>query len=163
MCIRDSLFAGNDADLAIEAATELGIGTDGMESFVKNVGTLPRDKTLSLLKSADACISLLHQDELGKLSIMSKFFDYLPTGIPILNLGGHDYILSKIITGQKAGASFEYDDIDGIAAWLTALPDIEQPDSLALCQNWSAKKMTESMDNLFSEYIYNNFVGSCEA
>ena len=146
----ECLFAGNDAHLAVEAAEELGC-----PNIVKNMGTLPHAETKTLLESADATISLLHREKLGMISIMSKFLDYLPAGAPILNLGGSDYVLSRIITDQGAGGSFEYDDIDGMVNWLIALPEMEAPDTQKLCQDWSAAKMGQSMAKLFDETIAN--------
>lgn len=142
----ECLFAGNDAHLAVEAATVLGC-----PEIVKDMGVLPHNETTVLLKSADATISLLHREKLGKLSIMSKFLDYLPAGAPILNLGGNDYVLSRIITDQSAGGSFEYDDIDGIANWLVELPNMKAPDTVKLCQNWSADNMALNLANLFED------------
>lgn len=140
------LCAGNDAYLATEAAERLGC-----PEVVKDVGVLPHNETLDLLRSADANISLLMNEEIAKISIMSKFLDYLPAGAPILNLGADDYVLSRIINEQGAGASYAFDDIEGIANWLTALPTAKQPDTIRLCQDWSAQKMAERMADLFED------------
>lgn len=138
------LFAGNDAYHAVEAATDLGC-----PEIVKDLGILPHNETIELLRSADLTLSLLINEPLGKISIMSKFLDYLPAGAPILNLGDNDFVLSRIVKEQQAGASFPYEDIEGIADWLINLPNIGQPDTIRLCEDWSAQKMAQRMADLF--------------
>ncbi|GLQ35956.1 hypothetical protein GCM10007939_22400 [Amylibacter marinus] len=142
------LCAGNDAHLATAAAKELGC-----LEMVKDLGVLSHAETVDLLQSADATLSLLHNEDLGKISIMSKFLDYLPAGAPILNLGAHDAMLSRIIREDSAGGSFEYGDTDAIAAWIADLPNMAQPDTVALCQKWSAENMAKNVADLMARVL----------
>jgi hypothetical protein len=58
-----------------------------------------------------------HKSNKGILT--GKLFEYLAAGVPILCLGPADGDAAEIISKANAGATFGYNDIKGISAFLS--------------------------------------------
>ena len=135
------VFAGNDTHLALEAARRL----DALH-LVEDAGQRTFSETQNLLRAADVSVILLNAGGLGKIGIMSKFFDYLAAGAPILVLGPKDAALSRIIAEEGAGAAFEADEIDQIGLWLSKVHALSPIDLRGLCKRWSGAKMATAIE-----------------
>jgi len=141
-------FAGEDADLAKQAADNLKC-----PELVNILGNMEHAAAMNLIASADANVALLNDDEVARIGIMSKFFDYLPAGAPILTLGSPAAMLSRIVVEEDLGAAFSYQDIDKIAQWIAAVPSAKKPNTIEACNRWSALNMSASMATLFDETL----------
>jgi hypothetical protein len=142
-------FYGNDSHLAAEAAVKLGCA-----DMVKPMANVPFDECQAAINEADVNIALLHDDPVAKVSIMSKYFDYIPSGAPILLVGDPEALLSRIVEEDGAGASFAYAEVERVADWLVfALEGPKKlfPASDEICLKWSADAMAQSMVELFEE------------
>jgi glycosyltransferase involved in cell wall biosynthesis len=144
-------FLGSDSYLAAEVAKSLGA-----ETIVEVLGSLSHQDALQETENADALIALLHDDQVARIGIMSKFFDYIATGNPILVVGEKTAMLGKIVEDEKIGKSCEYSDISGMADWIASLvksPQKHDYDCVAVCRRWSANQMANSMVNLFERLL----------
>ncbi|MEM1039555.1 MAG: glycosyltransferase [Pseudomonadota bacterium] len=141
-------FAGEDTQIAIEAANLLAC-----RDLVKVHDTLTHSATQELLRSADATVALLHDDRIAQIGIMSKFFDYLPTGAPILCIGDANAMLSRIVQQDELGVAFLYSDIDQMARWIADLPGMRAPKTLDACEKWSSKQMALNVSELFDDVL----------
>ncbi|MDC0343800.1 glycosyltransferase [bacterium] len=142
-------FYGNDAHLAAEIAYRLGC-----VDLVKTFANVPFDQCQEAINEADVNVALLHDDPVAKVSIMSKYFDYITSGAPILLLGDPEALLSRIVEEDKVGASFDYSEVERIADWIVyalELPTKLIPASDEICLKWSAEAMSQSMSELFDE------------
>jgi glycosyltransferase involved in cell wall biosynthesis len=139
-------FLGSDSYLAGEIAQSLGA-----ESIVEVVGSLSHQDALRETENADALVALLHDDPVGRVSIMSKLFDYIATANPILVVGNRDTPLSQIVEDEKVGKAFEYSDINGMVDWIESVasqPQSHDYDCISVCKRWSADRMAESMSKV---------------
>lgn len=144
-------FIGSDSYLAAEEASRLD-ATD----IVEAVPALDHAATVRETEQADAVLAMLHRDPVGRVSIMSKFFDYIATGTPILVVGERCATLSKIVEQEGAGAAREYDDVEGMTQWIVRLerePQTMSYDAVAASGNWSADRMAERMSLVFQHVL----------
>lgn len=140
-------FIGADSRLAADAAQALGA-----VDLVETSGAVSHADSVKELQQAHALVALLHDDPVGRVSIMSKFFDYAITASPILVVGERIAMLSRIVVEHGMGQAFEYKDIEGMADWIVSVatkPDSYSYDCIDVCRQWSADKMASSMAALF--------------
>jgi glycosyltransferase involved in cell wall biosynthesis len=134
--------------MASDVAKRLNAG-----SLVTVHGSLGHADAILLLARSDVAVALLHDDPLARIGIMSKFFDYVAVGRPILVIGDRQAMLSRIVTDERCGAAREYGDIDGVRDWIIGVakdPVAARPDSVAVAQRWSAQEMARSYEKLFA-------------
>jgi glycosyltransferase involved in cell wall biosynthesis len=144
-------FIGSDSYLAAEVATAMG-----NPSIVEAVASMPHDEAVIETLRADAVVALLHDDPVARVSIMSKYFDYIATANPILVVGSRDATLSLIVENEKVGSVYEYGDIDGMAHWMESLansPQSHDYDCVEVCRRWSADRMARSMRNVLDSLV----------
>ena len=142
-------FYGNDAHLAAEIASRLGC-----VDLVKPMANVPFDQCQEAINEADVNVALLHDDPVARVSIMSKYFDYITSGAPILLVGAPEALLSQIVEEDKAGASFAYSEVERMADWMVYALEVPTklfPASDEICLKWSADAMAQSMSELFDE------------
>lgn len=144
-------FLGADSQIAGDAARKLG--ADGL---VEVVGPLRHADSLLAMQDADGLVALLHDDPVGRIGIMSKFFDYAATANPVLVVGETAAMLSRIVEEHNMGTGCEYADVAGMANWMVALATAPQEfdyDCISVCRHWSADQMAASMAKLFNSLI----------
>ena len=144
-------FIGDDSYLAADAAKKLGA-----EHLVEAIGALGHAETVAETEQADALLALLHNDPVARISIMSKFFDYVATANPVLVVGERQAMLSRIVEDDRAGTVREYSDIEGMAAWIAELaekPETFSYDPLPICKKWSADEMAKKMAALLNSLV----------
>ena len=140
-------FIGSDSHLALDAANSLGA-----TGLVEVIGSLGHAATVAETEQADAVLALLHRDPVERIRIMSKFFDYVGTGNPVLVVGEAQAMLARIVEEEGVGAARDYTDVDGMADWIKALaldPLEMSYDAIAICRKWSADSMAFKMAKLF--------------
>ncbi len=142
-------FIGIDSHIASVAAEKLGVA-----DMVVSHASLGHTETVKLTEQAHGLVALLPDDPLARIGLMSKFFDYVATGNPILVVGEKEAMFSRLVEDDGAGKAYEYHDVDGIAAWIVQLanqPEEMRPKAMDICRKWSADAMANSMENLFVE------------
>jgi len=108
-------------------------------------GFVPRKKSLSCLKGANALLLLL-SNKRGKNVIPSKTFEYIASSIPVLALVPGDGDVSNIIRKTKTGIVVEFGDIAGIKKAF-----------LKYYNNWKEKKSKLDFDyNEIAQYNLKN-------
>lgn len=131
-------FAGNDTHIAMKSAQELGA-----RDFVFDLGNLVIEDAERTLREASANVVILNSDQIGKIGLMSKFFDYIAAGAPIMVFGPKDSNLSQIVEEDGAGRAFDLSEIDAAADYIYRLKDAPAPDTRAICEKWSAQRMAQ--------------------
>ncbi len=144
-------FIGADSAIAGSAAQTLDA-----THLVDVVGPMSHAQSVQEMSNADAVVALLHDDPLGRIGIMSKFFDYAATANPVLVVGERVAMLSRIVEENGMGRACEYADIDGMATWIADLarqPHIFDYDCVDVCRRWSADAMAASLAKLFDVLV----------
>ncbi len=108
-------------DGAKKAMIEQKVYDLGLESVIMLPWQLPSDLPYSLSSASLAVVSL--GIRASKLAIPSKFVNYLSVGAPILSISSRDSEVSKLVTRYSCGRSFEPDDINGMAKFITNVAD----------------------------------------
>ena len=142
-------FAGNDSYIAADIAADLGL-----DKLVKAHGLLNKTNCQALVEKADALVALLHDDPMARLSIMSKFFDYAATGIPMMIIGDREAHLSHIVQEQKLGKTIEYQQIGKMVDWIMELsvkPVGGVANNRKIYEFWSPEKMALQMRDVLEE------------
>ena len=113
-------------------------------SHQKSVEFLAKSSILLLINAnAEGSEFLLH----------GKIFEYLASGKPILLLGAVDGIAANIIKSAKAGAAFDYNDVEGIANFLSEqyqnqLKGIRPEPDWKIIRQYSRKRLTQQLSDL---------------
>lgn len=94
----------------IDYAIEELINKYKLENNVIKMGTLPREKVLSIISNSQILLLLLNKAENAQGRIPGKFFEYLRTKRPILCLGPSGSDVEKILFETEHGLSLTYDD-----------------------------------------------------
>jgi glycosyltransferase involved in cell wall biosynthesis len=144
-------FLGADSHIAGDAARKLGA-----DKLVEVVGPLCHADSVLAMQDADGLVALLHDDPVGRIGIMSKFFDYAASANPVLVVGEKVAMLSRIVEEHSMGIGCEYSDITGMANWMAALANAPQDfdyDCISVCRHWSADAMAASMARLFEALV----------
>jgi glycosyltransferase involved in cell wall biosynthesis len=82
-----------------------------------------------------------------------KIFEYLASGKPILLLGAVDGIAAQIVKSANAGAAFDYNDVEGIARFLSEqyqnqIKGIRPAPNRAIIGQYSRKRLTQQLVDL---------------
>lgn len=100
----------------------------GLESVIMLPWQLPSDLPYSLSSGSLAVVSL--GVRASKLAIPSKLVNYLSVGAPILSISSPDSEVSRIVFKYSCGRSFEPDDINGMAEYITTVADDKELQSM---------------------------------
>jgi glycosyltransferase involved in cell wall biosynthesis len=110
-------FVGDFRDADRATIAELGL-----EERVELVPYLPRREALALQRDSDALLLLIPAGEgRGRFVVSTKVFEYLAAGRPILASVPEDGAAAALLRETGAGTVVPPDDVDAIAAALTAL------------------------------------------
>lgn len=78
------------------------------------------DEALKLMASSSLLLLIIPDHHSNKSIITGKIFEYLASGKPIICIGPTDGDAAEIIRESGCGASFGYDDSEGICEYLTS-------------------------------------------
>jgi hypothetical protein len=139
------IFAGPDSGVAKQVAEARGVG-----EWVRSVGILSREDTEALVGRADALgiIVASHDQE----SVPSKFYQYLPYGIPLL-LTGADDAASVSALHQAAGRGPVLSDASDVCEALAVIASGRakhwEQGNQSTWQKWSWRERASDLhDNL---------------
>ena len=93
---------------------------------------------------------LIPKTENNKHIIPGKIFEYLATNKTILVVGPTDSAVAQIVRQAKAGASFDYDDTEGIKGFLKQqyqnyIKEIHPNPDMDVIAQFSRKRLTQRL------------------
>jgi Glycosyltransferase len=88
-------------------------------SCVEFTSYLDHSHAVQSIINSSVVVLIIPDHKSNKGILTGKLFEYLASGVPVLCLGPADGDAAEIIDRAKAGATFGYDDIEGISAFLS--------------------------------------------
>jgi glycosyltransferase involved in cell wall biosynthesis len=95
------------------------ITSDIPASCVEFTSYLDHNLAVQSIINSSVLVLIIPDHKSNKGILTGKLFEYLASGVPVLCLGPSDGDAAEIIDRAKAGATFGYDDIEGISSFLS--------------------------------------------
>ncbi len=120
--VRDGIPPSNDINIRligrVDHSIKSAIDDFGLQNVTDYVDYVPHDEVMAWQQGASVLLLLLNQSKNAHGILPGKFFEYMATGRPILCLGPSDSDAAKILRETGSGVCLEYNDVEGIRAWV---------------------------------------------
>lgn len=111
----------------ISAEVKAAAKAAGVGELCTWVPPVPHDEALREMAAADMLLLATPQVDGEERIIPGKVFEYLAVRRPILALGPPDGDVAALLTDCEAGRAFARNDVDAMAAWISACMDRRGP------------------------------------
>jgi glycosyltransferase involved in cell wall biosynthesis len=91
-------------------------------SCVEFTPYLEHRQAIRSIMDSSVVVLIIPDHKSNKGILTGKLFEYLASGVPVLCLGPIDGDAAEVISRAKAGATFGYNDIEGISGFLSSIP-----------------------------------------
>jgi glycosyltransferase involved in cell wall biosynthesis len=135
------------------------------KAFVEQLGDsvefndfVPHRDVINIMLSSSALLMLIPKTDKNRFILPGKVFEYLATGKPVLVIGP-DSAATQIVKQAGTGATFDYDDMEGIKKWLSQqyqkrLQGILPAPDWEVINQFSRKRLTQQLaEIIFTQKI----------
>jgi glycosyltransferase involved in cell wall biosynthesis len=105
---------------------------------------------LSSIINSSVVVLIIPDHKSNKGILTGKLFEYLASGVPVLCLGPADGDAAEIIKKARCGASFSYDDSEGIAGFLRKMPSNDFYPDKEFIKEFTRKRLAEKINPLLT-------------
>ncbi len=102
-----------------------GIAGLGLADKVNYLGYLPHAASLQVLMGSNVLLHMLPDTDKNRMGTTGKLFEYIGSGVPILNIGPKEGDAAIFIEDAGAGATFGRGEGDGVLGFLNHLKKSE--------------------------------------
>jgi len=102
----------------VDASVHRAIAQHGLTDRVEVLPFLPHRQVLQYLLDSALLLLVVNRVAGNAWIITSKLYEYLGAGRPVLGIGPVAGDAAAVLRETKAGEMFDYDDVEGIAAYL---------------------------------------------
>ena len=123
---------------------------DCIENAVEFINYVSHAEAIDFMMSSHILLLLIPKTENNRHIMPGKIFEYLATGKTILVIGPDDSAVAQIVRQAKAGASFDYDDTEGINGFLKQqyqnyIKEIHPNPDMDVIAQFSRKRLTQRL------------------
>lgn len=102
----------------VDASVQQTIARYGLKEKVEVLPFLPHRQALQYLLSSALLLLVINRVAGNAGIVTSKLYEYLGAGRPVLGIGPVAGDAAAVLRETQAGAMFDYDDVEGIVAYL---------------------------------------------
>ncbi len=145
----------------IDTAVQETLVRNGLADQVQVLPFLPHRQALQYLLDSALLLLVINRVAGNAWIVTSKLYEYLGTGRPVLGIGPVDGDAAAVLQETRAGKMFDYDDVEGIAAflrqhyeaWKAGRTLAGAPPELAQCYSrpYLAGKLARLLDEITSQ------------
>ncbi|MCI6428282.1 MAG: glycosyltransferase family 4 protein [Rikenellaceae bacterium] len=129
----------------------------GLEGMTENLGYVSHETAVMEQCAAGVLILPLRKEPECRATLPGKLFEYLASRRPVIGFGDPDGAMGRIITGAKAGKTFDWDDESNLKAEILRLWDLFRQgrlsDSEEDIEAFSRIRLTRRMAELFDKVL----------
>ncbi|MFQ3576471.1 MAG: glycosyltransferase family 4 protein [Cytophagales bacterium] len=118
-------------------------------------GRLSHDEAVVKTSTSDLLLLSIFDDSLEG-SVPAKLFEYLGSKNPIICLGPPNGESANIIKKCQSGETFDFDDLNGMLEFLKNFPKMNIKPNIQELENFSRKKLTESLAKTLLQIQHNS-------
>ena len=156
LCEEDSEFRQKlRITLAGKTDTQIieSIKAAGLSEALRDKGYVSHEKAVRSQCAASVLILPLRQEPEYRATLPGKLFEYLASRRPVVGVGQTDGAMARILSESGAGATFEWEDRDGLKAEILRLwalfKEGKLADNPADIGRFSRRRLTTQMAALF--------------
>ena len=156
LCEQDSEFRQKlRITLAGKTDTQIieSIKAAGLSEALRDKGYVSHEKAVRSQCAASVLILPLRQEPEYRATLPGKLFEYLASRRPVVGVGQTDGAMARILSESGAGATFEWEDRDGLKAEILRLwalfKEGKLADNPADIGRFSRRRLTREMADLF--------------
>jgi glycosyltransferase involved in cell wall biosynthesis len=128
----------------------------GLDDMVQHRGYVSHPEVLERLAAANLLVLIVHSNDVGRIAIPAKVFEYMALRRPILALAPSGSETAELLCESGCGVVVEPDDVEAIADAIERMFEqftqgIEMPGSTALAQRFERSALTRKLAAVFSE------------
>ena len=127
----------------VDAAISDAIRARGLGDNLVELGYLPHDETVREQRAADFLLLPLRQEPEYAKVLPGKIFEYLAARRPVLGIGQPDGAAAQILRDAGAGEMFDWDQRDGLLAFL----DAAHPEATGI-EKYSRRSLTAQLTKI---------------
>jgi glycosyltransferase involved in cell wall biosynthesis len=129
-----------------------------LDNVVQHCGYVPHSEVLRRLAAANLLLLIVHNNDIGRIAIPAKVFEYLALRRPILTLAPRDSEVVELLREYNCSAVVEPDNVDGIAnaiehAYTEFAQGKEIPTSEVFVRNFERSELALKLAKLFCDVV----------